>query len=267
MFPSVLFSVIVYFPKKWVRGDEITSLSFIKETILGGSMWFTCALAVAELLILGMLLFRQRNLIFYVVISVLLSITAVWIKDCGFTILSSDTLPWFYKSGMIATLFLVSGGVYNHYETSIDRVLGHWYLAVILILVYSVVAICLPEYAEISLQISLITIPGFILSLISIYVIIYLAKRFRSYSLINSLGRQSLGIYLLSGAIPNVMAVIFAKYGFQNIYLNVGMVTAISFLMGIFAVYILNKICPFVFNLSLLWKFRRSSREQIDYRF
>ena len=229
IFPSVLFSVIVYFPKKWVRGDEITSLSFIKETIFGGSMWFTCALAVAELLILGMLLFRQRNLIFYIVISVLLSITAVWIKDCGFTILSSDTLPWFYKSGMIATLFLVSGGVYNRYETSIDRVLGHWYLAVILILVYSVVAICLPEYAEISLQISLITIPGFILSLISIYVIIYLAKRFRSYSLINSLGRQSLGIYLLSGAIPNVMAVIFAKYGFQNIYLNLGMVTAISF--------------------------------------
>lgn len=64
VFPTILFSAIMYFPKKLVRGDEFTMISFAKDTILGGSIWFTCALAVAELLVLVMLLSRQKIYIF-----------------------------------------------------------------------------------------------------------------------------------------------------------------------------------------------------------
>lgn len=252
--PTVFFAIIIYFPKKFVRGEDFSIMSFLKETVLGGSMWFTCALAVAELLILLMLCSRKKNLTFYIAISTILTILAVIIKNSGFTVLSSDTLPWFYKSGMIATLFLSLGGVYNRFEVQIDKVIGHYYYIIIFILVYISVIVFAPDLAIISLQDSTITISGLIVALGSIYIVIYLTKLLHSNMIINHLGRISLGIYLPSGGIPNVIAVLAIRFGFPNIYLNVGFVSLISFAIGIVVVHILNYICPFVFDFSRLVK-------------
>lgn len=67
--PTVIFSTINFFPKKILRGEEIDLWSFAHDTILGGSLWFTCTLTVAELLIFLLLLgvrriFLENNRIF-----------------------------------------------------------------------------------------------------------------------------------------------------------------------------------------------------------
>lgn len=236
VFPTILFSAIMYFPKKLVRGDEFTMISFAKDTILGGSIWFTCALAVAELLVLVMLLSRQKNIYFYIAISIVLSILAVIINDSGFTVLSSKTIPWFYKSGMIATLFLSLGGLYNLYEYNIDKVIGKYFIVFVIALVYTAIMIFPFTTIKISLFHASISIQGLLMALTSIYVIIFISKKLKSIALINHLGRISLGIYLLSGGIPNIIGVIFIKYGFNDILINVLLVTMISFLIGIITI-------------------------------
>ena len=253
-FPTILFSAIMYIPKKMIRGDEFTILSFAKDTILGGSIWFTCALAVAELLVLTMLLSRQRNIYFYIVVSMFLSALAIIINDSGFTILSSENIPWFYKSGMIATLFLSLGGLYSHYEYNIDKVIGKYSVVFIIALAYSVISTFHFASVKISLIHASISIQGLLMALASIYVIIFFTKKLKSIPLINHLGRISLGIYLLSGGIPNVLGVIFLKYGFHNIYINVLFVTIISFVIGAIIVDVLNRICPGIFNFKLLYR-------------
>lgn len=253
-FPTILFSAIMFIPKKLIRGDEFTLLSFAKDTILGGSIWFTCALAVAELLVLLMLLSRQKNIYFYVVVSMLLSVLAVLINDSGFTVLSSENIPWFYKSGMIATLFLSLGGLYNRFEHNIDKVIGKYSMAFIIALAYIVITTFHFAYIKISLIHASISIQGLLMALASIYVIIFFTKTLKSIPLINHLGRNSLGIYLLSGGIPNVVGIIFIKYGSNNIYINVLLVTIISFVIGTIIVDVLNRICPGIFNFKLLYR-------------
>lgn len=249
--PTILFSTIMYIPKKVIRGDDFTILSFVKDTILGGSIWFTCALAVAELLVLIMLLSRQRNILFYVAVSIVLSMLAILIKDSGFTILSSETIPWFYKSGMIATLFLSLGGLYNHYEYKIDKFVGKYYVVLSIALGYIIMKLLFSDLIRISLFHTSISILGLLIALASIYVIVFITKRLRSFPVVNYLGRMSLGLYLLSGGIPNIMGVIFIRYGFQSVYVNIFLVTLISFIIGVATVNILNRVCPIVFNFKI----------------
>lgn len=49
--PTILFSVVMFVPKTLLRGNDFIWHQFADDTILGGSIWFTCALTIAEILI------------------------------------------------------------------------------------------------------------------------------------------------------------------------------------------------------------------------
>ncbi len=53
--PSILFSMIDFVPKTLIRGEGLTLDTFIIDTIVRGTQWFTCALCISELLIVLML--------------------------------------------------------------------------------------------------------------------------------------------------------------------------------------------------------------------
>ena len=60
--PSITFAFFLFFPKIWLRHQELDVSSLLEHTIGGGSLWFVAALAVAQFLIFIPLYFRKISL-------------------------------------------------------------------------------------------------------------------------------------------------------------------------------------------------------------
>ena len=118
--PTVLFTSLLFFPKTIIRGQGFEFSMFLHDTILGGSIWFTSALAVSELLLFFMLLPRYRSYWWYGIFSVILALIGVYFAKNANGLYGISDVPWFWKGGFIATLFLVFGGIYQKYEDRVD---------------------------------------------------------------------------------------------------------------------------------------------------
>ena len=111
--PTILFTTVNYFPKKILRGEGIDFMSFAHDTVLGGSTWFTSALAVAELVLILLLTTRINKMWFYGLVSSALAISAIILAQNNVTIWESLVLPWYYKGGMVCSLILMGGGIFG----------------------------------------------------------------------------------------------------------------------------------------------------------
>ena len=69
--PTILFSALFFLPKTVLRGQSFYVTNFLNDTIGGASIWFTPALAVAQLLFLLALSLRKKSIYFYIAVSVL----------------------------------------------------------------------------------------------------------------------------------------------------------------------------------------------------
>lgn len=118
--PSIVFSTIDYVPKVLIRGEEMSLWMYFQDTFLRGTNWFTCALTVSEMIIFIFLLSRLRRIRYYVLSGAAIAIFGKYLQDNNFLILGNTYMPWFYKSGMIATIFLVLGGLFFKYEKKLD---------------------------------------------------------------------------------------------------------------------------------------------------
>lgn len=170
-----------------------------------------------------------------------------------FSLLNDPYLPWFYKSGIVAVAFLVTGGVYSQYETRIDdrlNTISKLIITLILIVCY----VCLYSYNSNRFKFSVIfgmDLGGFFISLLSIFALIYLCKYFRAASFVRYVSRHSIGCYFLSASIPYVSCFIVEKIvpvGSMGYLLEFAM----SFTGAILAVYLINKFLPWMFDLRLL---------------
>lgn len=111
--PTVLFSIINYFPKTILRGEGLHMEAFVKNTILGGSLWFTSALVVSEVLLFIILSANIKRFTYYFLITATLAVFGIFIAKSNLTIWGDFNIPWFYKAGMIGTLYMtIGGGVY-----------------------------------------------------------------------------------------------------------------------------------------------------------
>ena len=118
--PSVIFSILDYIPKVMIRGGEMSFWMFFYETFLRGTNWFTCALTISEIIIFILLLTRLKKIHYYLLLGVAIAMIGKYLQDTNYLILENKYLPWFYKSGMIATIFLVIGGLFQKYEKKFD---------------------------------------------------------------------------------------------------------------------------------------------------
>ena len=120
--PTILFSVIEFFPSHVLRGHGFDISTFLCKTIGGCTYWFTAALVVAELLIVGMLLTRTRNVWFYFATCCVFFMLGQIMVANEWTIFKQDpSLPWQYQNGLYALLFLAFGGLYWRYEDAINK--------------------------------------------------------------------------------------------------------------------------------------------------
>lgn len=220
MIPTILFSIIEFIPAHMLRGDGIWyRYIFIHKTIGGCTYWFTSALVVAEILLLILLLTRRKSIWFYFVCSSIIFALGQYIVSVDFSFFTAyPSLPWQYKQGMYAIIFIACGGLYWRYETIINQLMNKYVLAVLL-MVYITVLLIVPNYFRVLVSMLDVNIPGIVLSLLATIILIEICKLIPPSKWLNYIGMNTIGFYFMSGALPIVLSMVvhriipFVNYG------------------------------------------------------
>ncbi len=248
--PSIIFAVVEYWPKHIIKGGGLSVVSFLTETVGGGTYWFVSALAVAQLLFLLLLLTRSRNIWFYVACSMVFVVIGMAAESSGLTIIDVDpSFPWKYKQGMVCTLFLAAGGVYREYEGKLGLPVG---LLILLAFAYLAGSIRHSElmtgYSAYNCQ---VTPSGFVWSILGIICLIGVCKRLPEWRLLTFIGRNSILFYMMSGSLPFViirLVPFVSRDGIISVFITMVVSLAISGLLSALIV----KYLPFIKDLRTL---------------
>lgn len=248
--PSIIFSILIYFPKIILRGQSFELSDFLIQTIGGSSFWFTSALTLAELIIVLFLLSRCKNIYFFFAVGVLLAFIASMAFRSGITIIDNPNFPWFWKGALNAVFYLSLGGLYVKYEEVLDRKLSYKWIIIVSV-VY--VCYCLFDFRAYNggNYSCPITIQSALLFLMGILSLIYLCKKVPTTKFSDYWGRNTLGLYFMCGAIPNTISIVlreFMSVGTPMVFIC----WFLSFAVALVVVYFLNRYLPFMFDIRKL---------------
>ena len=250
--PTVVFNIIEYVPNTIIKGESATVSGFLFATVLRGTNWFTGALCISELLLLVLFVFlRKKSIWLYLLFSIPLFLLGNYLSKSLFVIWKDPAFPWFYTSGLMGLLFLVIGGVFNYYENKIDKLmsyLGGGIFGVVLFAIYCFLAINKPFGSATATALIGYDFQGVLLSLLSIFALIYIFKVFPQVKAVKYISRHSIGFFFLSAPIP------FAFCKILEHFLPRGMFAFLIGVIGAFCtawllVYIMDRYMPFVFDL------------------
>lgn len=256
--PSIIFSLLLFIPRCIIRGEPIEIIYIFKTTLLRGTYWFTCCLFVAEFIIFSLLLTRIKYMVFYVLFTSILAYLGNYLINLHFLILEDEYLPWFFKSGLIASFFLTLGGLYQEYEHKIDVFFGYprrmsYFYSLVLFLCYIITIICRINIHEKTSCLSGVNIWGISISLFAILTIVYICKMMRNYLLVKYISRNTISFYFLSALVPFVCCKM-VDYILPISFIAYIVEVLLSFSIALFVVYLLNSFIPFLFDLRILFK-------------
>lgn len=245
--PALLFSVFCFLPNMLLKGGSSLAGSFVFKTLGGGTYWFVSALLMCQLFILLLLLLRQRSVWFYAVVLGLV------------TVAGTLALPYIatwpsYYAFQLAPLcigFLALGAVYWRYEPIVDRCLGWWGLAVLAV-AYVAFFIVLRHEAKALISMMLFNLPGFVGSAMGCLLMVAVCKRLPRIAFFTFIGRNSIVFYLLSGAVPVVLNIVFKRlFPVPGIVdLLVYIVVCVS--LAAVVTYIIQRYMPFLTDIRIL---------------
>lgn len=258
--PTVLFSFINFFPKKILRGQAINISDLFFDTLGGCSIWFTAALAIAEIIIFVILLSRVSKKVMAILL-VIICVIGSFLLSSDFAIVNK-TFPWYYKSGLTACGLLAFGGILSQFPEFMNRITQidkRYILAVSLTVVYFLLCYYCHDQLKTALDWQGLNILGFVASAIGTLAMICWCSYLPFSKFINFIGKHSIGFYFFCGSVVNVIASIGVKFLGHNT-VAVIVVALISFLISIVLVWFLNKYLPWVYDLRKL----RKNQSRID---
>ena len=252
--PSVVFSIIEFIPSNVLQQRDLTILSFIDKTIWGRTYWFVSALVVAELFLFISMQTKSKNMLFYLVISMAAFYTGQFLAEKKFYLLGPfSSYPWEAEKGLMATVFLVLGGIYWKYENKIDIWLMKPYVAGFLLLIYLLAISLFHNHIKVLISMDSINMYGIAISSIGIVLLATLSKLLRVTNAVTKqldvIGRNTIGFYFVCGAIPKVLMLLLPRIlPSANLpYMIFGFV--LSFALAYVVVVIMNKYFRFLFDL------------------
>ena len=256
--PSIIFSIIEFFPKKLIKGDEVIASDCFFETLGGCTYWFTSALVVAELLFLLLLFTRRRSIWFYAIPAFLLSALGAWLSKSGFYFIEGHgSFPWQYKHGLICMAYLAMGGIYKWKVESLEwsvstKVKNIGLLLLTAIYIAGSVLFKDTLYNGYMTSMGYITPVGALWSLLASILLIELCKRLPKIGALTFIGQNSLGFYFLSGALPITFGMIANKLLISGSTLMMLAIWITCVLVAYVAVLIINRWLPWLWDLRLL---------------
>lgn len=250
--PTIIFSAMVYVPKLLFNGGGVNILDFLFATVGGTSFWFTSAIAVAQVLILlAVCLLRIRSEIVLFLVSILFAAGGFFISryDAG-------VFPWFYKSGMLATLFMTLGGLYRQYETKIEGLIRPKIIAIGVLTLYMMCIVLFGEEGQImcgNIQLNY-NLMGWIATFLGIFAVVYCSKCLPEVKFVSFIGQNSLVFYFLCGLLPASVSTLALKLiPERNWFILFGIYVTVVLLATIF-VLIINRYFRFLLDVRLLIK-------------
>lgn len=246
--PTMIFSMLLYFPKILNTGEGFDLQSFLVETLAGGASWFTYALAFAEFFLLTALIIGVRKVSIFLGFGVVLFAIGIILHSFGV-----PNFCWLL-SGLTATLFLVLGGIYWKFESIFDNFI-RWRYVVPALLVYILVILCYDDIAHCSIYGIDFNFKGGVSFVISSLAVLAICKLVdRESRLITFMGRNTLPFYFLCNAIPNVVAIFVRRLMNHDAYYCSLIVFIISIIIAFVAVKVIKKYFPFLLDLRVLVK-------------
>ena len=253
VFPTILFSSLLFIPKNIFRGDQLDIHAFLHDTIFGGSIWFTCSLAVSQLIIWLLLAARIKSRMAYIIISIFFACVAIYFAKDDSGAYGTNNTPWFWKGGFIATLYLIGGGIYYNIEQWVHRFLSSIYMMIFGLSLYIILLLNYGSKVLVSINVGILNLLGAVLSFVSILLVIELCRKIPYNKAIEYIGRHTLILYFMSGAIPNVLAVITTKYFGANICTYI-VCTIVSFIIAVPVTVFVNKYLLFLTDIRKIRK-------------
>lgn len=254
--PSIIFAFIEFFPKKIIKGESISFLDLFVETIGGCTYWFTSALVVAELVFLLLLMTRNRNVWFYVIIAFVFSVLGKYLFATDFSFLEGhSSFPWLYKHGLLCMCYMAFGALYWRYETTIRMIMNKWFL-IPLAAAYFVGSIVFKSYLYDGYMTSMGRLHpvGVIWSVIATTLLIEVCKRIPRIPFLTFIGQNSIGFYFMSGALPIVFSLVAKRIipGLHSLAVLLVFFCCVS--VSYVAMKVLKRWTPWLFDLRLINK-------------
>ncbi len=243
VFPTILFSIIVFVPNGILRGKTMDIPYFLYKTFGGGTAWFTSALAVSELILLFLFISRQKNIWFYAVACFVLGGLGMALQHGPY-----QYEIWACHRGVLALIYIAIGGLYWKYEKKIS-ILMRWYVIVFILIVYVAIILFCKNTTPIVTLLELKPL-GILTTILSCLLLIELCKVLPKNRILNYIGQNTLGIYLISGAVPSVICPIMQKL-IPGSHLWVMLLSWLLCLAtACFIVQIINRWMPWMFDFQ-----------------
>lgn len=249
--PTIVFASIIFIPKLFFHDQEISILRYFYDVFGGISFWFTSTIAISQIILLCLLLSRKKTIWFYFGCSILLFMLSIYLNK-----IDSNPFPWYYKSGLGATLFLILGGIYQQYEKRFDKMLGKTIGFVLITIVYIGCVgynILNNSFQYVIMSMSF-NIEGLLVSLLGIIFIIFIGKILPNFKILGYIGRTSIVFYFFSGLLPASIGLFFQKIFPDKLYIITIIVALLSIGTGFLLTYIVVNYLPWLTDFRKLKK-------------
>lgn len=248
--PSILFSTLIYLPKKVFHGGEVGVGRYFLDVFGGISYWFTSALAVAQLLLLTVcFVIKKTHMRWYVAVSVVFFAVGCAANHLHTGGTPSDFFPWFYQTGMEYTLVMAMGGVYRRYEDRVKRWHRHALLLAVPYLAIMGWALLTHEQLHMIGKNGLFNVLGGVAMVCGVLLVTAFCKKMSNCSALQWIGRNSIVFYFFSGAYPAFVGTVCSRL-FPNMGWAMALpVTAASVALGAVTTYAVMRYVPFLVDL------------------
>ena len=252
--PALLFSIVTFMPKVLLKGGATGIGEFLFDTLGGGTYWFISALLLCQLFTLILLTSRQRSLWFYVTILLLMTVvgTIALPYDGG--------IPDYYafQQAPLCMGFMALGALYWRYEPLLNRLLG--WPTLLVALSYVVFFILLRHEAKVLISMQMFNLTGFLGSCLGCLLLVSLCKQLPRLRYLTFVGRNSLVFYLLSGAVPVVMNVLFKRFLPIPGVVDLAVYIVLSLALATTITYVIQRWLPFLTDLRKLQTLKHPSK-------
>lgn len=160
---------------------------------------------------------------------------------------------WAWRQGLIALLFLAMGGLYWRYEKSIDKMM-HWWFILPTAALYAVVVLLFGNYSNPLISTLAIRPLGFVSGFMACLLIVWLCKKLPEMRLFSFIGKNSIGFYFMSGALPVTLSMVAHKFmAISSVWIMLAVWLA-CLLFAYVIVLIINRWFPWLWDLRLISK-------------
>lgn len=246
--PTIIFASIIYLPKLFFHSKNMSITQYFYDVFGGISYWFTSALVVSQIILLCLLFLKKKTMLPYLICSIIFFIIAIYLCNIDLT-----PFPWYYKSGLGATLFLTLGGLYQQYEQKIDSMIN----IVSCILIVAAYFLCMlydieNKFFQYTMTNMRYNIQGLIISILGISVVILICKQLPKLRNLEYIGKNSIIFYFFSGAFPASIGLVFQRIFPDKLYIVTLTVALLSICAGYLMTYIVVNFLPWLTDFRKL---------------